>query len=103
MALATIARGLSSKTLLAAPLLVGRGANSLRIGGGLALGLPRVGRSTGSTVVPSSIGAAAALFPRLLEGTEPVTSVDGAQLLNRLVDECTGSQETFSGDDWSTL
>ncbi len=53
MALATItARGLSRRTMLAAPLLVGRGARGFRIGGGLAsLGLPRVGRAP---VVPMS-------------------------------------------------
>ena len=47
MALATItARGLSRRTMLAAPLLVGRGARGFRIGGGLAsLSLPRVGRA----------------------------------------------------------
>ena len=101
MALATItARGLSRRTMLAAPLLVGRGARGFRIGGGLAsLSLPRVGRAP---VVPS-IGAAASLFPGVLEGVKPVTPVDGNQLLNRLIDECTGSQDTFSGDDWSNL
>ena len=102
MALATItARGLSRKTMLAAPLLVGRSARGFRLVGGLASsGLPRVGRAP---VVPSSIGAAASLFPGVLESAKPVVSVDGNQILNRLVDECTGSQDTFSGDDWSTL